>query len=242
MTNKERKYTYTIHRAKDRGKGEYGWLSTFHSFSFANWHDQSRMNFGVLRVLNDDTVKPGFGFDTHEHRNMEIISIVTLGILTHKDSTGRAQSLTSGEVQVMSAGTGIFHSEYNSSDEELKFFQIWIMPNKKDVAPRYEQKKFPETKHGETLLVGPIGHVDTLNINQDAYISRISINKDEQFLYSIKNKGNGVYFFVVKGNVSILKNLLNSKDAIGIENAKSVLLTSDKKSEILAIEVPMSRI
>lgn len=239
MSNTEQTPVLTIHKADARGNGEYGWLSTHYSFSFANWYDPTRMGFGALRVLNDDTIANNSGFGTHGHNNMEIITIVTEGKLAHKDSMGSVGLLSEGEVQVMSAGVGITHSEYNGGEGDLKLFQIWIIPDQMNITPRYDQRLFPKTEHGETLLVAPQGHQDALTINQNAYISSITLDAGHPFEYKVKKNGHGVYFFIVDGEATIAGITLGPRDAIGVEQAESISLQTGDKAEVLAIEVPM---
>lgn len=186
-----------LHEGKDRGVGEYGWLSTRYSFSFAQWYDPKKMGFGVLRVLNDDRIAGGNGFGMHQHENMEIITLVFSGALTHTDSLGNTGELTAGRIQVMSAGSGIRHSEYNNGTQEVTLFQIWMSPNKKDVAPRYAEGDFNTDSLGEQVLVSPVGTQAPLQIHQNAYVSQIILEQGQSFEYGIKNQGNGVYFFVV---------------------------------------------
>lgn len=229
----------TVHRAASRGSGEHGWLSTRHSFSFAGWYDPSRLGFGALRVLNDDKVAAGHGFGAHGHDNMEIVSIVTAGVLAHRDGMGNASSLEAGEVQVMSAGSGIRHSEYNGGNDVLAFFQIWIIPDRTGVAPRYDRRAFPDAGPGALLLVAPVGHKEALHIHQDAYISRLTLDAGHPLEYTLKGSGHGTYFFVVEGSAAIAGEWLGPRDAIGVENADRVALSAGGKTVALAIEVPM---
>lgn len=233
----------TLHRAETRGGGEYGWLKTRYSFSFSDWYNPSRMGFGALRVINDDTVEEGKGFPTHSHNNMEIISIVTEGVIAHKDSMGSVGTVSPGEVQVMSAGSGVQHSEYNGGKGDLKLFQIWITSDARNVAPRYDQRKFELNESGQTLLVAPIekkeSHEGALNIHQDAYITRLTPGAGSSLKYTLKNKEHGVYFFVIDGEVEIEGEKLRSRDAIGVEYVESVTLGTTGKVDVLAIEVPM---
>lgn len=240
MTNTSNAPKLTLHLAESRGGDDHGWLSTRHSFSFANWYDPNRMGFGTLRVLNDDTIDPKNGFGTHPHNNMEIITVVTDGTLTHKDSMGNTGVIRAGEVQVMSAGTGVAHSEYNDNEEPLHLFQIWIEPNERNVAPRYDQRSFPEKKISETLLVAPLGTPDALGIHQDAYISRLAFDLDHPIAYKFKRNEHGVYFFVVEGGVTITEASLKERDAIGVERIDMVELSTTEHAVVLAIEVPMS--
>ncbi|MES2134808.1 MAG: pirin family protein [Patescibacteria group bacterium] len=231
-----------IHRSDERGRGEYGWLTTRYSFSFADWHEPTRMGFGALRVINDDVISASSGFGMHHHRDMEIITIVTKGTVTHKDSMGNVGAVPAGDVQVMSAGTGVTHSEYNDSKEEvLSLFQIWIQPKEFGIKPKYAQKSFnlAEVKNGLTLLVAPIGMGDGLPINQDAYISYAVLDKNTPCNYTLREKGNGVYLFVVNGDVTFDGEILNSRDAVGVSGADELLMTSSLSARVLVIEAPV---
>lgn len=232
-----------IHHAEDRGKGEYGWLSTRYSFSFANWYNPARMGFGTLLVINDDRIEADNGFGEHQHDNMEIITIVMEGTLAHKDSMGNAGTVHAGEVQVMSAGTGITHSEYNASaTEPLTLFQIWILPNAQGVEPRYAQQEFPVALGtGIMPLVGPLGKTEVLGIHQDAYISKATLEAGAQLTYQLQREGNGIYALVVSGNPSVAGTFLRARDALGITEASAFELSADAPAEILIIEVPMVR-
>lgn len=232
--------SYCIHKAHTRGAAEHGWLSTRHSFSFASWYNPDRMGFGKLRVLNDDTIAAGSGFGTHQHDNMEIITIVLSGTVTHKDSMGNTGEVRAGEVQVMSAGTGVLHSEYNNSSEELHLFQLWIEPDTSQVTPRYDQRLFSYPSFGETLLVAPMGNTEALTIHQDAYISLLTLPPhDEQYVYNLRGKHHGVYCFVVEGNVTIHDQQLETNDAIGIEDEEQISFFSKHGATLLMIDVPM---
>jgi redox-sensitive bicupin YhaK (pirin superfamily) len=232
-----------IHREADRGKADYGWLKTAYSFSFANWYEPTRMGFGVLRVINDDRVAPRTGFDTHSHRDMEIVTIVTSGTVTHKDSLRNTGTVKAGEVQVMSAGTGVAHSEYNLSENEpLSLFQIWIESKTMGIAPRYDQKSFnlEKLKKGMTLVVSPDGKDGSLKINQDAHISFGVVGKDEPLSYELFREKSGVYVFVIEGDIEIAEEKLHMRDAIGITDAERISIKGDESSKILVIEVPLS--
>lgn len=234
-----------IYKAVDRGIANYGWLEANYSFSFANYYDPEKVNFGALRVLNNDTIKGGMGFGTHPHDNMEIITIPLKGALKHKDSMGNKWiTIETGEVQVMSAGSGLQHSEMNNSpSEEINLFQIWIFPDKNDVEPRYDQQRFDpsERKNKLQILVSSIdGEIkNTLKIHQDALISRIDLDENTVFNYTLKSENHGLYLMVIEGEVSIDNEILTKRDAIGISEAKSVHLKSKSTSELLFIEVPM---
>jgi redox-sensitive bicupin YhaK (pirin superfamily) len=231
-----------LHKASTRGHANHGWLDSYHTFSFADYHDPERMHFGVLRVLNDDTVAGGMGFGTHPHDNMEIISIPTSGDLEHFDSMGNKQVIRSGDVQVMSAGTGIQHGEKNKNkDKEVKFFQIWVFPNQQNVTPRYDQKSFAEAdKHNQLLTVlSPLGTKDGgVQIHQDAWFSLGKLDKDFAVTYEWNKSGNGVYAFVIEGDVTINGQKLNRRDGLGITDTSKLDIKADSDAEILLMEVP----
>ncbi|HWH16158.1 MAG TPA: pirin family protein [Candidatus Paceibacterota bacterium] len=228
----------TIHRADERGGGEHGWLSTRYSFSFADWYEPSRMGFGALRVINDDRIAGKSGFGAHAHADMEIITIVLSGTLTHKDSMGNTGTIRAGEVQVMSAGTGVVHAEFNDADEELTLFQLWILPDGKGHEPRYAQQDFGNESK-ETLLVAPLGHEEVLCIHQDAYITRLSLAANEAYEYRMQKEGNGLYVLVVEGEIGVAGETLGKRDAIGIEDVEAVALKAVSGAELLLIEVPV---
>lgn len=229
-----------LHKASDRGGAEHGWLHSKFSFSFADWYEPTRMGFGALRVINDDVIDAHSGFDKHSHRDMEIITIVTEGAVTHGDSMGSNFKVPAGDVQVMSAGTGVVHSEYNREDSTLKLFQVWITPRTKGLIPRYEQKSFNTTKKNEIeLLVSGNEADDALFINQDAYVSRTSLDENVEVQYALKRPGNGVYIFVVRGSVRVADTDLNNRDALGILDAKEILISANTPSELLIFEVPI---
>ena len=232
-----------LHKAETRGHENHGWLDSYHTFSFAGYHDPERMHFGVLRVLNDDTVAGGMGFGAHPHDNMEIISIPISGDLEHKDNMGTQQIIRQGDVQVMSAGTGIQHSEKNNNhDKEVKIFQIWIFPNKKNVKPRYEQKSFTDADKQNKLLtvVSPIGTTDGgVQIHQDAWFSLGKLDKNFHTTYQLKNKDNGVYAFVIEGDISINGEKLNRRDGLGIMETDKLEIKANSNSELLLMEVPI---
>lgn len=232
-----------IHKAEERGVSELGWLHSRFSFSFADYYDSNKMGFGMLRVLNDDTIEPSTGFGIHPHNNMEIITIVKNGTLTHKDSTGSISTISPGEVQVMSAGTGILHSEYNHShDEIVKLLQIWIMPKERNIKPRYEQKNFKFDGKENCIIEIVSGKNDdqTLYINQNASISFGKLKTGKTKEYQNKFAGNGVYLFLLEGKIKIDENVLEKKDAIGITNTESFFIEAEDNSEFVIIEVPMS--
>jgi len=235
-----------IHRAESRGFANHGWLQANHSFSFANYHNPDKVHFGTLRVLNDDIIAPKMGFGTHPHNNMEIITIPLKGVLKHRDNMhDKWQPVHPGEVQVMSAGTGVQHSEINGSvDEHLSLFQIWIMPNKQGVEPRYDQKTFNESDRKNKLqtLVTSIDEdfEGSLKIHQDAKISRIDLDKDQIFEYELKSENHGVYVMNIHGNISVDGNHLETRDAVGISETPSFEIKANEDSGLLFIEVPMN--
>ena len=234
-----------IHKAADRGFANHGWLQANHSFSFAQFFDSEKIQFGALRVLNDDVIAPSMGFSTHAHDNMEIITIPLKGSLKHKDSMGNQwETIEVGEVQIMSAGSGLKHSEMNAkTDEYLSLFQIWIIPNKQNVAPRYDQQFFKaEDRLGklQTLVTSIDGVEDGLKIHQDAKLSRIDLKADESFIYNTKSDGHGTYVMVISGTVSIDNNTLQSRDAIGVTSTDRFSINTITEAQLLFIEVPMS--
>ncbi|PQJ77969.1 pirin family protein [Polaribacter porphyrae] len=232
----------TIHKASTRGYANHGWLKSHHTFSFASYQNPERMNFGMLRVLNDDVVQPKMGFGTHPHRNMEIISIPISGALSHKDSIDNKRSIEVGEVQVMSAGTGLTHSEFNDSKtEETNFLQLWVVPEKNEVEPYYNQKFFEEIgrKNKFQTLVSPKDKQveGSLPINQQSYISMIDLDEGFETEYELKN---GAYFFLIDGKVEVADETLENRDAAGISDTEKVTIKASKKSKLLVIDVPMN--
>ena len=230
-----------IHKAASRGYADLGWLRSYHTFSFASYQNSERMNFGMLRVLNDDVVQPEMGFGTHPHRNMEIISIPISGALSHTDSIGNKRSIEVGEVQVMSAGTGLKHSEFNDSKiDAVNFLQLWIIPEIENITPYYNQKIFEalERKNKFQVLVSPKDKqvVGSLPINQQGYISMIDLDKGFETAYDLKN---GAYFFLIEGEVLIENENLKKRDAIGIIEKNKVNIKANKSSKLLVIDVPM---
>lgn len=231
-----------IHRSAERGHADYGWLNTWYSFSFAGWFDAQKVHFGMLRVLNDDTIAPGQGFGMHPHDNMEIITIPLKGALEHKDSMGNTGQIKYGEIQVMSAGTGITHSEYNpSGKEETKLFQVWVFPKLKNIEPRYDQKAFSlsDRKNKFQILVSPERNTDTLWINQDAWFSLGNFEKGIRANYKLHHRNNGVYAMSVEGMISVAGETLLKRDAIAISEAEDINFEAAENSEVLLIEVPM---
>lgn len=231
-----------IHKAASRGFANHGWLQSYHTFSFAKYHNPDRMNFGMLRVLNDDIVKPKMGFGTHPHNNMEIISIPISGALSHKDSMNNKRSIEVDEIQVMSAGTGLTHSEFNdSTTDEVNFLQLWILPAQQNVAPYYNQKKFEasERKNKFQSVISPKTQQieGSLPINQQAYIFMIDLDADFEIEYELKH---GAYFFLIDGEVSIAGETLEKRDAVGIYETNKVTIKANKESKLLVIDVPMN--
>jgi redox-sensitive bicupin YhaK (pirin superfamily) len=234
-----------LYRATTRGHAYHGWLDTYHTFSFADYYDPNRIHFGVLRVLNDDIVLGGEGFGMHHHDNMEIVSIPLKGSLRHGDSMGNGGVIREGDIQVMSAGTGVFHSEYNADNEEpVNFFQIWVFPNKKDVEPRYEQKtmNFLQHKNVLTEIVTPHPSEHALWIHQDAWFNIGTFDKDIATDYKLKSKDNGVFAMVVQGDFDISGIILERRDGLGIWDTESINIKSlSEKACILLIEIPMNQ-
>ena len=234
---------FTVHRAGCRGHADHGWLNTWHSFSFAGYYNPDRMHFGALRVLNDDTVQAGMGFGTHSHENMEIITIVLEGELEHRDSMGNGSVITQGEVQVMSAGTGIQHSEFNHSETtDLSLLQIWVFPDKKNVVPRHGQAGFQdEEMNGKwRTVVSPDGAYESLWIHQQAWFSLGMFEPGATMSYKPKKSNSGIYVFLISGELEIGSENLNSRDALGIEEIESeVNMKTNKQSKILVMEIPV---
>lgn len=231
-----------LHMANNRGHADHGWLIAWHSFSFANYHDPSKVHFGVLRVLNDDTIAGGMGFGTHPHDNMEIITIPLSGQLEHKDSMGNTGIISKGEVQVMSAGTGIRHSEKNKNQNDaLKLLQIWVFPDKRNVEPRYDQKGFDleAAKNNLLTIVSPMGEKEGLNIHQNAWFSLGKLEKGFATTYDLKDKKNGVYAFVIDGDVTINEETLNRRDGLGIAETAKLEIKAITDAELLLMEIPM---
>jgi len=233
-----------FHPANERGAANHGWLNSHHSFSFANYYNPQKMNFGLLRVLNDDTVAAGMGFGKHPHDNMEIVSIPLTGNLKHEDSMGNSAIIKEGEIQVMSAGTGIFHSEFNASAfDEVKFLQIWIFPNKRDVQPRYDQIELPDLQTKDKLhqVLSPNANDAGVWVHQNAWFHMGTFNESGFEKYTIKSGENGVYAFVIDGSFDIDGKSLNNRDALGIWETSEIKITATSpNSRILLIDVPMS--
>jgi redox-sensitive bicupin YhaK (pirin superfamily) len=232
-----------LHSADKRGHVSFGWLNSHHSFSFGNFYDPEKIHFGMLHVLNDDVIEGGSGFGTHPHDNMEIISIPLTGAIEHKDSTGTQAVIYENDVQIMSAGTGIKHSEKNHyKDEETAFLQIWIIPKEKNIKPRYDQKTFnPDDRSNKLQIVVAPDDEKAVWINQDAWLSLGNFESGLSSSYSIKKPGNGVYAFVIDGNVTINDQSLFKRDAIGIWDVDKVSITAVTNAQVLLIEVPMNK-
>lgn len=232
-----------LHRAETRGDANHGWLHSKHSFSFANYYNPERMHFGVLRVLNDDIVAAGMGFGTHPHDNMEIISIPLEGDLEHKDSMGTLAVIKKGDIQVMSAGTGIQHSEYNKNkDRAVKFLQIWVFPNKKNVTPRYDQITIKEEDRHNKLqqILSPNPEDAGVWINQNAWFHLGKFDKGVSAEYNLKLKGNGIYFFNLTGHVEVNGQELSDRDGYGVWDTDKISIKATDDAEFLIMEVPMT--
>lgn len=234
---------HIIHRADSRGRANHGWLDSRHTFSFGDYYNPERVHFGMLRVLNDDVVAPGMGFGTHPHSNMEIISIPLEGDLEHKDSMGNVAVIKKGEIQVMSAGTGITHSEYNkNADRPVKFLQIWVFPREQNLTPRYGQIKLDEQKMHNALqqIVSPNPADGGAWISQDAWFSLGNLESGLEVEYTLKNKVDGVYVFVIKGEVITDGVSLGERDGMGIVDTDTFIIKAESDAEVLLMEVPMS--
>ena len=230
-----------VHRSIDRGIAEHGWLHSRHSFSFGHYYNPEKMNFGLLRVLNDDIVEPGEGFGTHPHDNMEIISIVLEGQLEHRDSMGNGSVINRDDVQVMSAGSGITHSEFNPSDtDKVNFLQLWIFPKERGIKPRYDQKRFNIEENSVVKVVSGENDGESLFINQDASIYRGRLGKDKEYTFTFNKNGDGAYLFVLEGSIILDDTTLNKRDAAGISDSDQILIKSEKASEFILIEIPMN--
>jgi redox-sensitive bicupin YhaK (pirin superfamily) len=230
-----------VHKAETRGHANHGWLDAHHSFSFAGFYDPKRMQFGTLRVLNDDWIDGGKGFGRHPHDNMEIITIPLYGDLEHKDSMGNHGVVRQNDVQVMSAGTGIYHSEFNANpSKKINLFQIWVMPKEIGIAPRYDQKTYlPEERQNRFQTVVGADDPNALKINQDAWFSLGNFEKGKEPVYEVRKKGNGVYLMVVEGAATIEGQTLGKRDAIGLWETDTISIKADSDVEILLLDVPM---
>jgi hypothetical protein len=234
--------TTVLHKADTRGHADHGWLNAYHSFSFASWYNPERVQFGALRVLNDDTVAAGMGFGTHPHDNMEIITIPLEGDLAHKDSMGNTEVIRNGDVQVMSAGTGVKHSEFNpNKDQRTKLLQIWVFPNQQNVEPRYQQITLnPEERNNKLhQILSPNAEDAGVWIHQDAWFHLAKFDKEVTTTYILKKEGNGVYAFILSGNVTINGQELETRDGLGIWDINSLDIKATSDAEFLLMEIPM---
>ncbi|MDN4164924.1 pirin family protein [Cytophagales bacterium LB-30] len=230
-------------KAQDRGAAQMGWLNAKYSFSFANYYNPLRIHFGTLRVLNDDLIAPDNGFGTHPHDNMEIISIPLAGQLAHKDSTGGEGVISRNEVQIMSAGTGVYHSEFNpSKTETTNLLQIWLFPKKKNIAPRYGQMKFSDEQKRNTLLniINPVEGEGHLSLNQDAWFYLGNFDKESSIHYKQKKQGNGSFLFVIEGEVEAGGQKLQKRDSLGISETDAFDITVKPGTELLLMDIPMT--
>ena len=234
--------TTLLFPAADRGTADYGWLKPNYYFSFAQYHDPKKIHFGELRVLNDDFIAGGGSFATHPHDNMEIVTIPFTGALQHRDSTGGQGTIKAGDIQIMSAGTGVQHSEANASaTEPVTLFQVWVFPKERNIKPRYDQRNFDSSERTNKwqVIVSPIESDNALWINQDARFALTNLDSGKEISYSTAFKGNGVFLVVIKGSVKVNGLELNRRDAIGISDADSFTVTAGDNAELLAIEIPM---
>lgn len=231
-----------LHKAETRGHANHGWLDSHHTFSFADYYDPQRVHFGALRVLNDDRVAAGKGFGQHPHDNMEIVSIPLFGDLEHKDSMGNVAVIRKGEIQVMSAGTGIFHSEYNrNTDKETQFLQIWVIPNKKNVTPRYDQISITDIAKEDELyqILSPNPDDQGVWIHQQAWFHLGELSEGWTGSYQLKGEDTGVYFFVLEGEVTIAGQKLNKRDGFGVSETSEIEITANSEVQLLVMEVAM---
>lgn len=234
-----------MHRDENRGHANHGWLNAKHSFSFAQWFDPNKIQFGALRVLNDDEVAPGMGFGKHPHENMEIITLVQEGQLKHQDSMGNGSTMRPGDVQVMSAGTGVFHSEMNASaDEAVRLFQIWVFPDKQQVKPRYDQKHFEApgrlNQWQEIIKPDTQEHGDAIFIHQQAWFNLADLESGKTLTYTSKKAGNGVYLFVIDGDVEVAGETLKRRDAMGLTDFDSLEIKALSPVRLLVMDIPMT--
>ncbi|MFA6260042.1 MAG: pirin family protein [Bacteroidia bacterium] len=233
-----------IHREENRGHANHGWLNAKHSFSFAQWFDPNKIQFGALRVLNDDEVAPGMGFGKHPHENMEIITLVQEGALKHQDSMGNGSTMRPGDVQVMSAGTGVFHSEMNASaDEAVRLFQIWVFPDKQQVKPRYDQKHFEASgrmnQWQEIIKPDTQENGDAIFIHQQAWFNLADLESGKSLAYTSKKAGNGVYLFVIEGDLEVAGEKLKRRDAIGLTDFDTLEIKALSPVRMLVMDIPM---
>jgi len=231
-----------FHSATQRGFANHGWLQAAHSFSFAQFYDPNKAQFGLLRVLNDDIVAPAMGFGTHGHDNMEIVTIPLRGSLAHKDSLGSVGTITPGEVQIMSAGSGMQHSEFNASEtDEVNLLQIWVLPKERNISPRYDQKAFDVSlaQNRFQLVVSPSEKDGSMWINQDACFSLGSFNAHTEASYTFNFTENGAYVFVIEGKINLAGQELGRRDALGVYDTKELSFTVQQAAKVLVIEIPM---
>lgn len=232
-----------LHPANSRGTADYGWLKATYSFSFSNYYNPARIHFGALRVLNDDYIEGGMGFGKHPHDNMEIVTIPLKGAVAHEDSTGMKGIVQAGDVQIMSAGSGIFHSEKNASHTEpLQLFQVWVMPKLKDIKPRYDQKSYlpSDFKNQWKTVVAPLGtDIDALQVNQDTYFNISHLDASKSLSYDVHGAQQGVFIMVIEGDITVAGQQLGRRDAIAISETESVTIEAKGNSQVLLIEVPM---
>lgn len=235
---------FIFHPSSERGHVNHGWLNAHHSFSFASWQHPEKVHFGALRVLNDDIVAPGMGFGTHPHDNMEIITIPLKGDLEHRDSMGNVGRIKENEIQMMSAGSGVTHSEYNpNKDREVNLLQIWIFPKEKNITPRYHQMKLEPAERNNKFqqVISPDGNLIGMNINQNAFFQMANLDVNTTLTYEVQIPGNGVYVFLIDGQIKVNNNYnLSKRDAIGLWETESIEFTAQAVSELLLIEVPMN--
>jgi len=232
-----------LQKASERGGADHGWLKAKHYFSFASYNNPEKVHFGLLRVLNDDIINGGTGFPTHPHDNMEIVTIPLTGALQHKDSTGGKGIIRSGDVQIMSAGTGVQHSEFNASQTEaVNLFQLWVFPKKRNITPRYDQRNFSvdERINKWQIVVSPNEADNGLWINQDARFALTKLEAGKEITYKNAFKGNGVYLVVINGSVKVNDIELSKRDALGIYDTDSFTVSTSEAAELLAVEVPMN--
>ncbi len=233
----------TVYKAADRGSADYGWLKPNYYFSFAQYHDPSKVHFGLLRVLNDDFVDGGGGFPTHPHDNMEIVTIPFTGALKHKDSTGGDGLIKAGDIQIMSAGTGVRHSEFNASETEpVTLFQVWVFPKVRNIKPRYDQRTFDinDRTNKWQVVVSPQEADNALWINQDARFALTNLDAGKEISYTNAFKGNGVFLVAINGSVEVNGQVLNKRDAIAVSETDEFSIKATENAELLAIEIPMN--
>ncbi len=233
-----------IHKATERGHANHGWLNAKHSFSFASWYNPDKVHFGALRVLNDDEVAQGMGFGKHPHDNMEIITLVQEGSLAHSDNMGNGSTMKPNDVQVMSAGKGVTHSEMNpDKNNAVKLFQIWVIPNKRDVTPRYDQKTFaPElrkNKWQEIIKPDTQQEGDAIFIHQQAWFNLTDLDENKEIIYTNKLKGNGAYVFVIAGDIEVSGENLSARDAIGVTDYETITIKANSTTRVLVMDLPM---